>query len=111
MFVAMRLRKPWRRFWIRRLAPDMVGRGPQRIWLAQPARAGCEETAVLETRSRVASPVAVVVVAEGVNCVMVVVLVPGARKMGERERVVGRRVGRWVNVLLVWGRWLVVCGF
>jgi hypothetical protein len=38
-----------------------------------------------------------------------VVVVPGARKMGgERERVVGRRVGRWVNVLLGGGRWLVV---
>jgi hypothetical protein len=104
--VLTRLRKPWRRFWMSRVARAMVGRGPQRIWLAQPASAGCDVMARLGSRSsssvvwQPASAAVVVVVVVAAVVVRVgdesnvwfgarktVVVVDGCRR-------VGRRVGR-----------------
>lgn len=72
----------------------MVARGPQRICAAQPAKAGCDVIEDLATMSRAAfSPVAVIVVAQGVGAKSCVVL--WLRKMEDGELRVGRRVGRW----------------
>lgn len=49
-------RKPCLRFWIRRVCPFMVFRGPHRICEAAPARAGWAEMADLGTRSATAAP-------------------------------------------------------
>jgi hypothetical protein len=77
----------------------MVGRGPQRIWLAQPARAGCAVTAADVASTSRTSPVGVRVNIEVV--VVVVACVLGARKIVGVEERVGRRVGRLEKVLLV----------
>lgn len=79
--VRILLRNPCLLFWISRVAPDMVGRGPQRICAATPASAGCAVMDVLGTMSAAVSPV-------------VTVVVVGARKMLWWRRGVGRRGGR-----------------
>lgn len=75
----------------------MVGRGPQRIWLAHPASAGCAVMEDLAITSSVSAAVAFCWSWSG--CCSRVWF--GARKMVEEDgaQSVGRRVGRWEKVL------------
>lgn len=87
----------------------MFGRGPQRIWLAQPASAGCAVTDVLASTSATSPVVVVSDIVVGVKRWAL-----AARKRGDGVVRVGRRVGRWemllrsgeggglVGCLLVW---------
>lgn len=99
IFLPVRLRmrhsQPCRLFCTRRVWPFIVLRGPQRIWLATPASAGCEEIAPRGTTSAVVSPAVVVAAVEGSGVKAVRTL--GRRiELGER---LGRSGERVVNVL------------
>lgn len=90
--VRILLRNPCLLFWIRRLAPDMVGRGPHRIWV--PAIAGFAEIDAFATRSSVCDTSVCATVGAGAESRVW----EGNRKMLLAVavlRVVGRRVGRW----------------
>jgi hypothetical protein len=90
------LRNPCLRFWMSRVAPERVGRGPQRICDATAERAGCPVMAVFGTTSaRTVSEEEVEEAAGAKSCVVPhpVVLVGGRNMVAGEERV-GRRVGR-----------------
>ena len=81
VLLRMRARNPCRRFCTSRVAPFIVLRGPHRSWEAMPPRAGCEEMAVLGTRSAPTLEDVVAPVEAGV----------GRKEVGVRE---GVRLGR-----------------
>jgi hypothetical protein len=90
-FVLILDKKPCLRFWISRLDGFILwNRGPQRICVPRPARAGCAEMADRGTRSRGVVPSTVVVLV-GTNLGKAPF---GVRKAVRGEESVGRRVGR-----------------
>lgn len=83
-------KNPCLRFWISRLDGFILwNRGPQRICVPRPARAGCAEMADLGMRSGEATSDVVVLVGTSLERTLV-----GARKAAGGEETVGRRVGR-----------------
>lgn len=97
LFVLILLKNPCLRFWMSRVAPDSVGRGPHRICV--PASAGCVEMAVRGTRSAMASSRPAAAAPLGRK--------GSVRANGERANglwvdewdAVGRRDGMWENFL------------
>lgn len=93
VFVLIRARNPTRRFWINRLAPAIVGLGPQRIWAPTPASAGCAVIDVLGTTSADSAVAAAGSRASGLVVGRNVVFDVGneGRRLGRKEKDLRRR--------------------